>query len=360
MLTDEDICLDMKKIKDLKWEEFALLELFIPRKGNQKNMNALEKGETPIVSAKKVDNGFKGFYHVGDNEIFVGNCITLNNDGDGGAGLAYYQPSSFALDTHVTALYPKVEMTRESMLFISSCISRQSESFGHGHSINSERLKQMTVMLPAVAKHAPDYGFMEEYMKKIEEKMLIRYKKYLSDSEISNQRKLKSTSWGEVKMTNLFDIFSGVRLTKQDQKPGKKPFIGSTDNNNGITAFCSNSNASEDKNVLGVNYNGSVVENFYHPYNALFSDDVKRFHLKKHIGNKYIYLYLKDCILKQQVKYQYGYKFNEQRIKKQIIMVPITSNGAPNYAYMENYMRNKEQLLLNRYIDKRLKSLQEV
>lgn len=356
---DEDICLAMKKIKDLKWEEFSLLELFVPRKGNQKNMNALEEGETPLVSAKKVDNGFKGFFNVGNNEIFVGDCITLNNDGDGGAGLAYYQPSPFALDTHVTALYPKEKMSRESKLFISSCISRQSVLFGHGHSINSERLKQMTVMLPTVGKHTPDYSFMEEYMKKIEEKLLIRYKKYLSSKEISSRRKCNNTKWGEIKMTNLFDIFPGVRLTKQDQRSGKKPFIGSTDNNNGITAFCGNTNVSEDKNVLGVNYNGSVVENFYHPYNALFSDDVKRFHLKNHTGNKYIYLYLKNCILKQQVKYQYGYKFNEQRMKKQVIMVPITSNGVPNFAYMENYMMNKEQLLMNRYIDKRLKSLQE-
>ncbi len=350
----------MKKIKDLKWEEFSLLDLFVPKKGNQKNMNSLEEGEIPLVSAKKVDNGFKGFYHVNDKEIFVGGCITLNNDGDGGAGLAYYQPSPFALDTHVTALYPKEKMSREAMLFISSCISRQSVLFGHGHSINSERLKQMTVMLPAVAKHAPDYGFMEEYMKKTEEKMLIRYKKYLSNKKLSSRLKLINTEWGEIKITNLFDIFPGVRLTKQDQKPGKKPFIGSTDNNNGITAFCCNTNASEDKNVLGVNYNGSVVENFYHPYNALFSDDVKRFHLKNHIGNKYIYLYLKDCILKQQEKYQYGYKFNEQRMKKQVIMIPVTSKRTPNFAYMENYMRNKEQLLLNRYINKRLKLLQEV
>lgn len=358
MLTDADTCLVMNKIEKLKWKEFALLELFIPRKGNQKNMNILLEGDTPLVSAKKVDNGFKGFYHVGDKEIFAGNCLTLNNDGDGGAGLAYYQPCPFALDTHVTALYPKEKMSRESMLFISSCISRQSESFGHGHSINSERLKQMTVSLPIKDDKTPDYDFMEEYMRQIERKMLVRYKKYLSLREKSTQRKIVKSKFAEVKLIDLFDIMPGVRLTKQDQIPGNKPFVGSTDSNNGITAFCGNTNASEDKNVLGVNYNGSVVENFYHPYNALFSDDVKRFHLKKHIGNKYIYLYFKDCILKQQVKYQYGYKFNEQRIKKQIIMIPVTSNGTPNFTYMENYMRNKEQLLLNRYIDKRLKSFQ--
>ena len=62
---------------------------------------------------------------------------------------------------------------------------------------------------------------------------------------------------------------------------GTKPFIGASDSNNGVTAFVGNTNASEDRNVLGVNYNGSVVENFYHPYTCIFSDDVKRFVLRK-------------------------------------------------------------------------------
>jgi len=111
--------------------------------------------------------------------------------------------------------------------------------------------------------------------------------------------------------------------------------------------------------LLGVYYNGSVVESFYHPYKALFSDDVKRFHLLNHKGNKYIYLYLKNCILKQQLKYQYGYKFNEQRMRGQYIVLPMTNDNQPDYEYMERYMRNVEHRLLSRYIDKRLKSLQE-
>ena len=353
-----DICLDMKKIENIEWKDFQLLDLFTYKKGNQKNMNALSDGDTPLVSAKKIENGYKGFYKVDDDEIFEGGCITLNNDGDGGAGLSYYQPSSFALDTHVTALYPIDNMTRNVMLFIACCISKQSILFGHGHSINTSRLEQLTIMLPCDSNgDIPDYGFMEEYMKQIERKFLIRYKKYLLQRNPSPQCGQEIQKWGGVKMTQLFNIFPGVRLTKQDQIPGDKPFVGSTDSNNGITAFCGNTNASEDENVLGVNYNGSVVENFYHPYKALFSDDVKRFHLKNYNGNKYIYLYLKNCILKQQVKYQYGYKFNEQRMKEQVIMIPLTTHGDPGYHYMEDYMRNEEQRLLNRYIDKRLKSL---
>lgn len=134
--------------------------------------------------------------------------------------------------------------------------------------------------------------------------------------------KLTDREWPEFEIGKICHIKSGVRLTKQNMQEGNIPFIGATDSNNGITEFVSNTNGSIDKNVLGVNYNGSVVENFYHPYRCLFSDDVKRLELKNEIGNKWIYLFLKSVILKQKIKYQYGYKFNAHRMKRQKILLP--------------------------------------
>lgn len=362
MLIDGVICLAMKKTEEIKWKDFQLLDLFTYKKGNQKNMNALPEGETPLVSAKKIENGYKGFYKVNAKEVFEGNCITLNNDGDGGAGLSFYQPSSFALDTHVTALYPIDIISKRAMLFIACCISKQSILFGHGHSINASRLRHLTIMLPCDNSMVkPNYSYMEEFMRKIEKGQLKRYKKYLNkkktnlQNEDNNRHRKK---WKEFAIENIFDIKAGVRLTKQDMIEGNKPFIGSTDSNNGVTAFCGNTNASEDKNVLGVNYNGSVVENFYHPYCSLFSDDVKRFHLRHHEDNKYVLLFLKNSILQQQKKFRYGYKFNEPRMKKQPIMLPVNEDDTPDYKYMETCMRNVEQRIINRYIDKRLMALE--
>ena len=135
---------------------------------------------------------------------------------------------------------------------------------------------------------------------------------------------------------------------------GKKPFIGASDSNNGVTAFVCNTNTSEDSNVLGVNYNGSVVENFYHPYKCLFSDDVKRFVLRNHVGNKYIYLFLKTVILQQKHKYAYGYKFNEKRMQKQRILLPVTLNGRPDYEYMEQYAKRIFNCLKMQYLQRKM------
>ena len=162
-------------------------------------------------------------------------------------------------------------------------------------------------------------------------------------------KKFCELKWKAFELNELFNILPGKRLTKENLKEGNLPFIGSTDSNNGITAFCGNINESLDENVLGVNYNGSVVENFYHPYKAIFSDDVKRLHLKNIDNNLYICLFVKAAILKQKSKFEYGYKFNGRRMEKQSILLPATSDGSPDYAYMEEYMRSVEKELLGKY-----------
>jgi len=157
--------------------------------------------------------------------------------------------------------------------------------------------------------------------------------------------------WKPFLISDVFEIKSGKRLTKSDMKLGDKPFIGATDSNNGITAFTSDINNSEASNLLGVNYDGSVGEVFYHPYKAIFSDSVKKLKVQHIVGNKEIYLFLKQSILQQKVKYQYGYKFNANRMKRQKILLPINSENKPDFDFMEKYIKNLEFSKLEKYLD---------
>lgn len=168
----------LKQINSLTWKEFRILDLFDYQRGNQNNMNSLSHGNEMLISAKNINNGLKGFFSSNDSQkgLYQGNCITLNNDGDGGVGLAYYQPYSFLLDAHVYALYPKADIGKYAMLYISRTISKQRECFSHGYSINQERLKKLKIMLPIDEKENPDYDYMEQYGKKI---MLQKYQQYL-------------------------------------------------------------------------------------------------------------------------------------------------------------------------------------
>lgn len=47
-----------------------------------------------------------------------------------------------------------------------------------------------------------------------------------------------------------------------------------------------------------------------------------------------------SSVRQQKPKYSYGYKFNEQRMKRQKLMVPVDDAGSPDFAYMEQYAMN--------------------
>ena len=335
---------ELAGLEEVEWKIFELKELFEFERGNQNNMAKCQQGEVPLISAKKIDNGVKTFIKDNGKKLFKGNILTLNNDGDGGVGIAYYQSSVTALDTHVTALIPKFKANKNLLLFLSQLITMQRDKFSHGYSLNNLRLSKQRIMLPVDTYGNPNWQYMEDYVKRLELEQIENILEYIyiyrTISFHRDFQKSKSIEWKEFWLEDVCEIQPGVRLTQSDMVEGERPFIGATEFNNGITAFVSNTNKSLDSNVLGVNYNGSVVKSFYHEYECIFSDDVKRLKVKDtNYQNKYIYLFLKQVILQQERKYAYGYKFNASRMKRQKIMLPVLEDGNIDFEYMIDQMK---------------------
>ncbi|MDK7961498.1 restriction endonuclease subunit S [Staphylococcus warneri] len=354
----------MMKLSDREWKVFDFLEVFNIVDGyyNKKPPINLEinSNNIPFLAATKNNNGLTGFINksivkkydkVGNisnkysnRRFFSGKCLAITNNGS--VGNVYYQDTEFTCSHDITVLYLKnFEINKFIALFLIPLLKKTGSKYAYANKWRPKRMKKSKILLPVDDQCNPDYGFMEQYVKEkyFNLKSQIKEKQ---KHEITDWRELDEVDWDNYFIESLFQIKSGKRLTKKEFTIGKTPFIGSSDHNNGITNFVDNRNSSEDFNVLGVNYNGSVVENFYHPYTALFSDDVKRLSLKSK-GNKYKYLFIKNMILKQKEKYQYGYKFNGERMKKQIIKLPSFQNQ-PDYDFMEQYMKRKENEILDR------------
>lgn len=308
----------------------------------------------PYVSSSAMNNGVDNFVSNESGVRKFADCLTLANSGS--VGKTFYHSYEFVASDHVTALQSP-HLNKYSYIFVATLVERLQEKYSFNREINDLRINREKVLLPVDDFGNPDYAFMEEYIKERERQIVQNYINYIGKNvQIGGgTTPLNKKSWAEFELTEIFDISPGKRLTKSDMRPGNKPFIGATDSNNGVTAFTSSTNASEDSNVLGVNYNGSVVENFFHPYTCLFSDDVKRFRTKQVAGNKYIYLFLKTVILQQKAKYTYGYKFNEQRMRKQMILLPTTDEGKPDYDYMERYAKTMFERLKLQYLQEKVR-----
>lgn len=342
-------------LNDKSWNEFfiggkeGVFKISSTSSGIDKNK--LEIAEIglealiPYVTRTDVQNGINMFITNKQNAKFKsdeGGVITIGLD----TQTIFYQPHRFYTGQNIQILRHS-KLNAWTSCFLIPLLKVQMEKFNWGgNGATLGRLFRTKIMLPVNDRGEPDFAYMEQYTKEILERKKVESVDYckqeLAKLKYKQIKSLLDKKWDEFFIEDIAEVKPGKRLTKADMIDGDKPFIGSSDSNNGVTGFVSNANSSEDSNVLGVNYNGSVVENFYHPYKAIFSDDVKRLSLKDIEGNKHLYLFIKNSILMQKSKYQYAYKFNEKRLKRQKIMLPINDCGNPDYEYMQQYMINLE------------------
>ena len=159
-------------------------------------------------------------------------------------------------------------------------------------------------------------------------------------------KQFKNKEWGEFFLEDIGEIKSGKDITKVNMVKGNTPYVSSSSQNNGVSAYVGNTNETLESNCISINRNGSIGYAFYHPYVALFSNDCRKF---KIIKNKYISLFISNQIKAQKEKYNYGYKMGTGRIKRQKILLPITDNGKPDYKFMSDYMEYVENELLKKY-----------
>lgn len=336
----------MLNLNDREWRPFFLRDICDIESGCDIYDAERVLGNTPYITSSALNNGIK--YFVGNNNgTLEANCISVNRNGSVGYSFYHKYPALYSNDCRKLRL--KKHNNEYVALFITNQIMQQKDKYNYSIKMGTARLKKQKIMLPVDEHGGPDYSFMEQYIKERERQLIQKYKNFIGENIQSGGgvlTDLKSVKWKVFYINEIFSISAGKRLTKADMDNGRIPFIGAIDSNNGITNWVATPNSSFDKNVLGVNYNGSVVENFYHPYGCIFSDDVKRLHLKKHADNKYILLFFKTVILQQKVKYTYGYKFNGQRMKRQKILLPVNEKGDPDYEFMEQYGK---QIMLQKY-----------
>ena len=340
----------MVKIDEKEWIAFTVEDIFSEIKATKgKTTGQLVKGDdVPYIAAAKTNNGFAAMCSSKEHPEWVsdGNAIVFVQLGDGAAGLAHYIPMDFIGMSGKTSSGYNSELSEDNGVFIARCLSSNKAIFSHGHSWTGRRLLSTKTMLPVNAEGEPDYKYMTEYTQQKRKALQEKYRTYAEEciAKLGKHIKIPSISqknWEAFLISDIFNILPGKRLVASDSAPGDRPFIGALDNSNGISRFVSDKNASLDSNVLGVNYNGNgMVIGFYHPYECIFSDDVKRFHLKHHEDNAFVLLFMKVAILQQKSKFGYLYKFNAERMANTRIMLPVTDDGALDYEYMEQYVKN--------------------
>lgn len=342
----------MRNLDELRWEQFHIGDIFSVERPSARNKDNYEDGDVPFVASGAINNGvMKCCKPKDDEKLDKRECITVSPVD----GSTFYQAYDFLGRGGAGSSVLLLRSAYNELLsgqFIARMISQTCSKYTYGHMGNKESIKREIIQLPTTDEYKPDYQYMASYSNQKRLALLEKYRVYAKTriAELGEPMEIPAITqkkWEPVLVSDIFDILSGKRLVVADTTPGDRPFIGALDNNNGVARFVNDTNASLDKNVLGVNYNGNgMVIGFYHPYECIFSDDVKRFHLKYHEDNAFVLLFMKVAILQQKSKFGYLYKFNSERMANTRIMLPVADDGTPDYEYMEQYAKN---LMLRKY-----------
>lgn len=101
---------------------------------------------------------------------------------------------------------------------------------------------------------------------------------------------------------------------------------------------------------------GSVGKTFYHSYEFIASDHVTS--LKSDRLNKYSYLFIATIVQRLEEKYSFNREINDVRINKEKIVLPVDESGTPDYDFMEQYIKEREQQIVQKYIEYTGKNIQ--
>lgn len=155
--------------------------------------------------------------------------------------------------------------------------------------------------------------------------------------------KLVEKEWREFFVSEIFTkIQRGKRLTKGNQQNGEVPYVSSTAANNGVDNFIGNSKGVRTfENCLTLANSGSVGSTFFHHYTFVASDHVTALILER--PNKYIYLFLSGIIRRLEEKYSFNREINDKRIQREKILLPVNSDGLPDWQFMEDFMKHIER-----------------
>lgn len=345
------------QLTDREWKEFNLIssQMFYldEVKTVKSTSEAIASEKYDVVGATSKNNGNVGFLGESYKKLLCeGNCICLIKTGQGSVGDAVYKSNCFIPSNNVCLIRSKW-LNKYNGMFIVAEINKQSDRYSYGYIRNNQRIAKEKVMLPVDTAGKPDYAFMEEYVKdqvnKKKKEYLDYAKKTVAKLEYKEIPSLEEKEWGEFFISDICNIESGQDIYDAERIIGKTPYITSTASNNGIKYFVDNSNKTLEAGAISVNRNGSVGYCFYHKYNALYSNDCRK--LRLIIGNnEYISIFITNRITQQREKYNYGYKMGTGRLKRQKILLPVNESGQPDYAYMEQYVKNIMNTQLNKYL----------
>ena len=327
----------MKSFNTQKWKSFASIDLFdsvTMAKSTDLNTLELKKGGFNYIGRTRDNNGITAKIDIDsadEDKLNKGNCLTVVMVGDSTCSV-FYQSEDFYASQNMLILRSKY-INKYVGMFLKNIISQEKYRFSYGRTLTKGYFEKMKLSVP-VENNQPDWSFMEDYIKVIYKK----YNKISSNPATKDVIELNVKGWKKFNLEDLFLITGSKTTPLQDLEEygfGRYPFVTTQATNNGVEGFYSY--YTEKGNILAID---SAVLGYcsYQPFDFSASDHVEKL-IPKFNMNKYVALFLKTILNKEQYRYNYGRKASQARLKERSIKLP-SKDGIPDWNLMDNYIKS--------------------
>ncbi|WP_394951566.1 restriction endonuclease subunit S [uncultured Helicobacter sp.] len=348
------------------WQEFRIGDLFEIYTGRDVIISKAKDGDIPLISHQNTNNGVVKYIEKLDDRILFNHKITISL-ADRGVFCAFSQNQDFHIGTRVKALvFKNQNITKEIRLFFVVVINVLQIKFTEYSKNATDKLPDLFIRLPIDSKGQPDFAFMENFIKNIEQEhshKLLKYYKALQTSTLTTNgggvlsfeleeylsfcknktnicRKTTEIQWKKFTFDSIFTYERGKRYKKADHTSGEIPYISSSAFNNGIDNHVSPPPYMKIyANKLTLANSGSVGTCFYHPYSFVASDHCMVIWLKSRELNQQIALFLRAIFEKLKPKYAFDKEINNTRLRAEKFLLPTYTNGEIAFDFIESFIK---------------------
>ncbi len=161
---------------------------------------------------------------------------------------------------------------------------------------------------------------------------------------------LASKEWKEFYIDYLFNVRIGKNIdgNKIDKQSGNLAYITRKESNNGCDGFIDFDDKLLNKEFPVITIGNETAEPFVQEFPFYTGTKVNILIPKISLNSKILF-FIATSLKAHKSKYSYSFTINSTRLKRQKILLPVNTKGTPDYAFMENYMRQKETELLEQY-----------
>lgn len=318
------------------WKEFYLKDLFGQcKRGTRITKTDRIEGNIPFVTAGENNEGVSE--KIGNIEaITYNNALTIDMFGN-----CFYHNYPFKCDDNIL-IFTNEHINSFTGLFLATIILQDKYRYSYGNQYRQNNYNKHVIKLPSTPSGEPNWQYMEDFIDGLHSKPITTANK-------SHELPLKVEEWGEFRVGDLFEIVNGSGITKEEieDHPGELKAIQSGEENNGCIGmidqqYCIDKKyAVYEKPVLTVARSGSAGFVSYQKYGCVVGDSAKLLILKKkEYINDGVMLFLQTILTTLRFKYAYGRKVTQEKYRNEIIKLPITPNGDPDWKFMEDYIKS--------------------